>query len=154
MSTGNVNLDPAKATNSAERTILVANEKMKRGQPLSEAEAAFVLHFASNNDKLSAQLKHYIATHPPTGAAAASSGATAPSTSGAPTAQGDGIEWALTDPLRSWTTNNRATKAGGQFRTAKQQLLATTEHCRTHPRRLIRVSPCFWSSDMLVRQPA
>jgi hypothetical protein len=99
MSTGNVNLDPAKATNSGERAILVANEKMKRGQPLSEADAAIVLHFARKNDKLSAQLKQYIATHPPTGAAAASSGAMAPSTSGAPTAQGDGIEWAVTSPL-------------------------------------------------------
>jgi phosphoglycerate dehydrogenase-like enzyme len=99
MSTGNLNLDPAKATNSAERTILVVNEKMKNAQPLTEAEAAFMFHFASNNDKLTAQLKQYIAAYPPTAAAAASSGAAVPATSGAPTAQGDGIEWAITSPL-------------------------------------------------------
>jgi hypothetical protein len=101
MSTGNLNLDPAKATNSAERTILVVNEKMKKAQPLTEAEAVFMLHFASNNDKLAAQIKQYIAAYPPTAAAAAaaSSGAAAPATSAAPTAQGDGIEWALTNPL-------------------------------------------------------
>ena len=99
MSTGNVNLDPAKATNSAERLILVVNEKMKRAQPLTEAEAAFMLKFATGNDELTAQLKKYIAAFPSTGAAAASSGAAAPSTPGTPTAQGDGIEWALTSPL-------------------------------------------------------
>jgi hypothetical protein len=99
MSTGNINQDPAKAKSPAEQAILEINEKMKRAQPLTEVEAAFMLKFASGNDELTAQLKKYIAAFPPAGAAAASSSAAAPSTPGAPTAQGDGIEWALTNPL-------------------------------------------------------
>lgn len=102
MSTGNINLDPAKAKNSAERTLLEANVKMKSGQPLTMAEAGFLVHFASNNPKLLAQINQYIESHPPipTGAQPAS-GAPSPSTTApTPGSQGDGIEWALpADPL-------------------------------------------------------
>jgi hypothetical protein len=102
MSTGNINQDPAKAKSSAEQVTLEINEKMKRAQPLTEAEAAFMLKFASGNDELTAQIKKYIAAFPavPTGAQPAS--AAPPTSTTGPTSgsQGDGIEWAqAADPL-------------------------------------------------------